>query len=116
MPDTFSPMPSIPGQSPSPEGLMGMQPGVAGPQSPQGPGQNIDQQAGLFSQLEQLHEAIVSGKQVLMSIAQQFPVTAEPVRNLLTGIDAVSQGMPTLVTAMTSQAQEAYSPSPMVLG
>ncbi len=112
MPDNFSPMPSIPGQNPSPEGLMGIQ------QPPQPPAGNpsIDQQAGLFSQLEQLHESIVSGKQVLMAIAQQFPVTAEPVRNLLTGIDAVSQGMPTLVTAMTSQAQEPYSPSPMVLG
>lgn len=114
MPDNFSLMPSIPGQSASPEGLMGGQ----GPQSPAAPalGPSIDQQAGLFSQLEALHESIVSGKQVLMAIAQQFPVTAEPVRNLLTGIDAVSQGMPTLVTAMTSQAQESYSPSPMVLG
>ena len=112
MPDNFSPMPSIPGQSASPEGLMGIQQ----PSSPQGPGQMIDQQAGLFSQLESLHESIVSGKQVLMAIAQQFPVTAEPVRNLLAGIDAVSQGMPTLVTAMTSQVQEPASPSPMVLG
>lgn len=121
MPPTFSPMQSIPGSQMSPE-AMGVNPIQSQPQPPgtmgmgAGLGSNIDQQAGLFSQLEQLHESLVTGKQLLMAIAQQFPMAAEPVRNILTGIDAVSQGMPTLVTTMTSQAQEPYQPSPMVMG
>lgn len=114
---------AIPGDMPAPPAgqIPGVPSGGADAQSIPSPaagasGNGMEQQAGLFNQLEQLHESVVAGKQVLMSIADMFPVTAEPVRAILLGVEAINQGMPTLVTAMTTQSQEPYNPSPMVLG
>lgn len=120
MPPTMS---SIPGTQSSPAGLMGTDPsqgaapGMQGPQQMPGPtGGAIDQQAGLFQSLQDLHQGVIMGREILLAIAQQFPATAEPVRAIMQALDGVAQGLPALVTAMTSQAQEPYTPSPMVLG
>ncbi len=107
-------MPPIPGTMPDLNSLVG--PGGQQPTPPGAYDQALAQQAGLFQQLQQFHQALISGRDLLMSIAQQNPAASEDVRTAMMGLDAVISSMAGLVVSMTSQAPEPPVQGPQTLG
>ena len=81
---TYSTLGAIPGTVPDVSQMIGGR-GRGPAPSLQSTQDTMDQQAGLFQQLQDFHQSLITGRQLLMQIARSFPQTAEDVRNALQG-------------------------------
>lgn len=120
-----------PGGGPPPSGGMPMSggappPGAGGADSPFAPTQGfgggavegqppteqspMEQNEGLFSQIQEIQMGVAGSTHFLMALSQQFPGTAQQVRVILEALQAVDAAIPDLIQALTV---DAAMPTPM---
>lgn len=76
----------------------------------------LPQVAGIMDQIRSLALTLQQGRQTLETVAAQFPLAAQPVRDASELLGQVSQKVVEIVTAVYTQAQEVQGASPRILG